>query len=110
MASFTSTLLEKQSKFPRYNMKCGGKPVTTCNIPRIVSCFPRYFSCYIAESRLPLGQCKVTFCMTNQKIRLCTALFVLYREHWVLLVIIRDFSTHDVEVKKLKFVKFCCGN
>ena len=31
---------------------------TTWNIPR----FPRYISCYIAESWLPLGQCR-TFCV-----------------------------------------------
>ena len=26
---------------------------------RVVSRFPRYISCYIAESRFPLGQCSV---------------------------------------------------
>ena len=51
------TLLEKQSKFPRYNMKSRGKRDTTHEIFPVVSRFPRYISCYIAESRLPLGQC-----------------------------------------------------
>ena len=37
------TLLEKQSKFLRYNMKCRGKHDTTWNIPRS---FPHYISCY----------------------------------------------------------------
>ena len=45
------TLLEKQSKFPRYNMKC--------RIFCAVSRFPHHISCYIAESRLPLGQCSL---------------------------------------------------
>ena len=36
------TLLEKQSKFPRKNMKCRGKPDTTVHeIFRVVSRFPR---------------------------------------------------------------------
>ena len=52
-----TTLLENQSKYPRYNVKCRGKQYTTWNIVRIVSRFPRYISCYIAESGLPLGQC-----------------------------------------------------
>ena len=50
------TLLEKQSKFLRYNMKCRGKRDTTLKIPRSIR-FSRNISCYIAESRLPLGQC-----------------------------------------------------
>ena len=54
-----AALLEKQSKFPRYKMKCRGKPDTTWNIPR-------YISCYITESRLPLRQCgkvaKISVC------------------------------------------------
>ena len=33
-----------------------GKHDTTLNISRIVSRFPRYISCYIADSRFPLGQ------------------------------------------------------
>ena len=52
------TLLEKQSKFPRYNMKCSGKLILR-EIFRVVSRFPHYISLYIAESRLPLGQCAV---------------------------------------------------
>ena len=52
-----TTLSEKQSKFPRYNMKSRGKRDTTHEIFPVVSRFPRYISCYIAESRLPLGQC-----------------------------------------------------
>ena len=39
-------------------MKCRGKRYTTRNIPRSIS-FPRYISWYIAENRLPLGQCTV---------------------------------------------------
>ena len=57
-APFRATLLENQSKFPRYNMKCRGKHNTTRNFVRSIS-FSRYISCYIAESRLPLGQCTV---------------------------------------------------
>ena len=52
------TLLEKQSKFPRYNMKFRGKHDNTWNIQRIIT-FSRYISCYIAESRFPLGQCNL---------------------------------------------------
>ena len=55
---FYVTLSKKKSIFPRYNMKCRGKRGTTWNIPRIVSRFPRYISCSIAENRLPLGQCR----------------------------------------------------
>ena len=45
----------------------------TCNVEenlilheifRVVSCFPRYISCYIAESRLPLGQCTLYSVLT----------------------------------------------
>ena len=46
------TLLEKQSKFPRYNMKCRGRHDTTVHeIFRIVSRFPCYFSCYITKKK-----------------------------------------------------------
>ena len=39
-------------------MKCSGKPDTIVHeIFRVVSHFPRCISCYIAESRYPLGQC-----------------------------------------------------
>ena len=48
-----TTLLEKQSKFLRKNMKCRGKH----ELFSVVSRFPRYISCYITESRLSLGQC-----------------------------------------------------
>ena len=54
------TLSEKESKFPRYNMKCKGKHdiiITVHEIFLVVSCFPRFISCYIAENQLPLGQC-----------------------------------------------------
>ena len=55
------TLLEKQSRFPPYNMNCRGKHDTVQHeLFRVVSRFPRYISCYIAESRLPLGQCTAT--------------------------------------------------
>ena len=50
-----SAPLEKQSKFPRYNMKSRGKRDTTWNIPRSIT-----LSCYIAESRSNLGQCAPT--------------------------------------------------
>ena len=40
-------------------MKCRGKHGTTVQeICRVVSRFPHYISCYIAESRFPLGQCR----------------------------------------------------
>ena len=50
-------LLEKQSKFPRYNMKCIEENQIIHKILCVLSRFPHYISCYIAESRLPLGQC-----------------------------------------------------
>ena len=42
-------------------MKCRGKSDTTSyhGIFRVVSHVHRYISCYIAESRLPLGQCRL---------------------------------------------------
>ena len=40
------TLLEKQSKVPRYNMKCRGKPDTTWNIPRSITFSPLHFMLY----------------------------------------------------------------
>ena len=52
------TLLEKESKLPWYNMKRKVEEnVILHEIFRLVSRFPRYISCSIAESRLPLGQC-----------------------------------------------------
>ena len=47
------TRSEKYFKFPRYNMILHG-------IFRVVSRFSLYFSCYIAENQLPLGQCTST--------------------------------------------------
>ena len=46
-------------------MKCRGKPDTTWNIPPR-SRFPCYISCYIAESRLHLGQCRPTVICTEE--------------------------------------------
>ena len=43
-------LLEKQSKFPRYNMKCRGKPDTTWNIPRSFTFSPLHFMLYRGKS------------------------------------------------------------
>ena len=40
------TLWEKQSKFPRYNMKCKGKHDTTWNIPRSITFSPLHFMLY----------------------------------------------------------------
>ena len=37
------------------------------DIFRVVSRFPRYISCYIAENRLPLGQCKESTVWFSQK-------------------------------------------
>ena len=39
----STALLEKQSKFPRYKMKCRGKPDTTWNIPRSITFSPLHF-------------------------------------------------------------------
>ena len=47
---FCITLLEKQSKFPRYNMKCRGKPVPTWNIPRSITFSPLHFMLYRGKS------------------------------------------------------------
>ena len=44
------TLLEKQSKFPRYNMKCRGNPDTTWNIPRSIRFSPLHFMLYRGKS------------------------------------------------------------
>ena len=46
---FVSALLEKQSKFPRYNMKCRGKRDTTWNIPRNITFSPLHFMLYHGE-------------------------------------------------------------
>ena len=40
------TLLEKQPKFPWYNMKCRGKHDTTWNIPRNITFSPVHFMLY----------------------------------------------------------------
>ena len=60
MTKFFS-LLEKQSKFPRYNMKCEENVM----LQYMKYCaqyhrFPSYISSYIAESQLHLGQCSST--------------------------------------------------
>ena len=46
----TPTLLEKQSKFPRYNMKCRGKPNTTWTIPHSITFPPLHFMLYRGKS------------------------------------------------------------
>ena len=58
--SYSGSTLSKsksKSKFPRYSMKCRGKHDTAWNIPRTIT-FLRYISCYIAENRFHLGQCR----------------------------------------------------
>ena len=53
-------------------MKCRGKADTTVHeLFRVVSRIPHYISCYITESRLPLGQCRVTSDITTQPYDLC---------------------------------------
>ena len=49
---FVSALLEKQSKFPRYNMKCRGKRDTTWNIPRSITFSPVHFMLYHRKSAI----------------------------------------------------------
>ena len=75
------TLSEKQSKFPRYNMKWSGKHYTTREIFRVVSRFLRYISCYIAENRFPFGQCCSTGQVGNflRKDDSCDRTLVIYR-------------------------------
>ena len=51
-----AALLEKQSKFQRYYIKVEENLIQIETF-RVVSRFPRYISCYVAESRFPLGQC-----------------------------------------------------
>ena len=51
--SISSTLLEKQLKFPRYNMKCRGKPDTTWTIPRSITFSLLHFMLYRKKS-IPL--------------------------------------------------------
>ena len=61
-------------------MECRGKRDTTVHeIFRIVSRFTRYISCYIAESRLPFGQC-TTMQESNDYIM---KVFVHYSYWWV---------------------------
>ena len=43
---YSTTLLEKESKFPRYNMKCWGNPNTAWTIPRSVTFSPLHFMLY----------------------------------------------------------------
>ena len=46
-------------------MKCSGKHDTILHEPfRVVSRFPSYISCFIAENRFPLGQCSGN-CLTK---------------------------------------------
>ena len=54
MIRISNTLLEKQSKFLRYNMKCRGKPDTTYihEIFCVVLGFPRYISCYCISRKV----------------------------------------------------------
>ena len=53
--------VQKKSKFSRYYLKYtvhrGKRDTVLHKIFRVVFRFPRYISCYIAENRLPLGQC-----------------------------------------------------
>ena len=43
---YSTTLLEKQFKFPRYNMKCWGNPNTAWTIPRSATFSPLHFMLY----------------------------------------------------------------
>ena len=45
-----TTLLEKQARFQRYNMKCIGKHDTTLNIPRSMTFSPLPFMLYRGKS------------------------------------------------------------
>ena len=45
-----ATLSEKQSKFPRYNLKCRGKHDTTRNILRSITPSPLHFMLYRLKS------------------------------------------------------------
>ena len=61
------TMLEKQSKFPWYNIKCRGKQDTTWNILCSITFSPLHFMLYcIAESRIHLGQCSY-YCELQKK-------------------------------------------
>ena len=46
----SATMLEKQSKFPRQNMKCRGKRDTTGTIPRSITFSPLHFMLYRGKS------------------------------------------------------------
>ena len=50
MSGVHGTLLEKQSKFPRYNMKCRGKPYTAWNLPHSITFSPLNFMLYRRKS------------------------------------------------------------
>ena len=59
------TLSEKQSTFPRYNMKCCGKHDTTWNFSRSIRFSPLHFMLYRAK----LFSCGTVYIVThNQKI------------------------------------------
>ena len=47
-SSYLPSMLEQQSEFPRYNMKSRGNVILN-EIFHVVSHFPCYISCYIAE-------------------------------------------------------------
>ena len=57
-SSKRTALLEKQPKFPRYNMKCRGKPDTTWNIPRSITFSPLHFMLYHGKSITFVTVCK----------------------------------------------------
>ena len=56
-----TTLLEKQSKFPRYNMKCRGKPDTTLTIPCSITFSPLQSMLYRGKSIIfrTVGRCRI---------------------------------------------------
>ena len=57
---YSCTLLEKQSKQPRFNMKCRGKPDTTWNIPRSITFSPLQFMSY-REKSISVGTVHLEF-------------------------------------------------
>ena len=62
------TLLEKQSKFPRWNMKCRGKLDTIWTIPRSITLSPLHFMLY-RRKWISFGTVKNTVSSPNQRRR-----------------------------------------
>ena len=71
------TLLKKQSKCPRYNMKCRGKPDTTGKFPRSIKFSPLHFILY---RRMSITFGTVQICQFYATFLHCILIFCLFQE------------------------------